>query len=40
MEVLREEQVSSKVLDHLGLVSSTIKKLGLENRSENTGSQI
>ena len=29
MEALREEQVSSKVLDHLGLVASTIEKLGL-----------
>lgn len=29
MEALREEQISGKVLDHLGLVASTIKKLGL-----------
>lgn len=29
MEALQGEQVSGKVLDHLGLVASTIKKLGL-----------
>ena len=29
MEALQAEQVSSKVLDHLGLVASTIEKLGL-----------
>jgi len=29
MEALREDQVSGKVLDHLGLVASTIEKLGL-----------
>ena len=29
MEALREDQISGKVLDHLGLVASTIEKLGL-----------
>ena len=27
--MLKEEQISGKVLDHLGLVVSTIKKIGL-----------